>query len=234
MTKSRGILGPRQYWTDAEDAVLRAHYATTLTADLAELLGHTLSSTHQRAKRLGLSKSREWIAATARERIESNPDHGSRRTRLQAGHTPPNKGIKRPPGWSPGRMAEGQFKPGRPAHEARNYQPIGTHRINRDGHVERKVTDDPAIVPARRWVPVYRIVWQEANGPIPKDHLVRFKPGMATVVPEDITVDRLECISKAENARQNSIHNMPPELAAIARLRGQITRAIHEREEQEQ
>jgi hypothetical protein len=224
VTKSRGILGPRRRWTEYEREVLRIHYACTLTADLAELLGHTLSSTHQQARKLGLVKSREWIAATAAERIESNPDHGSRRSRLQPGNVPANKGLKHPKGWAPGRMAEGQFKKGRHASEARNYAPIGSTRVTKDGILERKVTDDPSIVPARRWVNVARLVWEAVHGAIPPDHLVRFKDGMRTVIEAEITVDRLECLDRAEHARRNQ---GPVEIRRIHQLRGAITRQIN-------
>jgi hypothetical protein len=226
VTKSRGILGPRKRWTDYEREVLRAHYARTLTADLAELLGHTLSSTHQQARKLGLVKSVEWIAETAKARIESDPNHGSRRSRLRPGNVPANKGVKHPKGWAPGDMARTQFKRGRPACEARNYVPIGSLRISKDGYAERKVTDDPSIVPARRWVGVHRLVWMEAHGPIPADCVIAFRPGMRTSVPEEITLDRLECITRAENARRNQ---MAPEIRPIVQLRGAITRQINKR-----
>lgn len=223
MSKSRGILGPRKPWTDYEREVLRLHYPRTLTADLAELLDHTLSSTHQQARRLGLAKSVEWIAATARARIESNPNHGSRRSRIKAGGEPWNKGTRYMAG---GRSAETQFKKGRPASESRNYVPIGSTRVSRDGILERKVTDDPSVYPARRWVNVARLAWEASNGPIPPAHLVRFKDGMKTVIESEITADRLECIDRAEHARRNQV---APELRPIVQLRGAITRQINRR-----
>ena len=226
MTKSRGILGPRKPWTEGEREVLRERYADTLTADLAALTGHTLSSTHQQARKLGLAKSVEWIAATAKARIEADPNHGSRRSRLRPGNVPANKGVKHPAGWAPGDMARTQFKKGRPASEARNYVPIGSHRVSKDGYVERKVTDDPSIVPARRWVGVHRLVWMEANGPIPADGVIAFRPNRRTSVLEEITLDRLECITRAENARRNQ---MAPEIRPIVQLRGAITRQINKR-----
>lgn len=223
MTKSRGILGPRKRWTEYEREVLRVHYARTLTADLAELLGHTLSSTHQQARKLGLVKSVEWIAETAKARIEADPNHGSRRSRLQAGAEPWNKGTHYIAG---GRSAETRFRKGRPASEARNYQPIGSTRVTKDGILERKVTDDPNVYPARRWVNVARLVWEAAYGPIPEAHLVRFRQGMRTLIEAEITVDRLECLDRAEHARRNQ---GPLEVRRIIQLRGAIQRQINKR-----
>jgi hypothetical protein len=224
VSKSRSILAPRRAWSQYEDDVLRLHYPRTLTADLAELLGRTLSSTHQRAKTLGLLKDRAWIAETARQRIEADPNHGSRRSRIQAGSEPWNKGTHFVAG---GRSAETRFKKGRPAIEARNYVPIGSFHLSKDGYLEQKVTDDPSVFPARRWVGVHRLVWQAAHGPIPDGHVVVFRPGRRTAKLEELTVDRLECIPRAELARRNQYPTK--ELRQLAQLRGAITRQVNKR-----
>lgn len=220
---------PRHPWTDIEDDILRAQYATTLTADLAKRLDHSLTSTYRRARKLGLSKDRQWIADTARQRIEADPEHGSRFTRIRPGNVPLNKGIKRPDGWAPGRMAETQFRPGRAASEARNYRPIGSLRLSKDGYLERKITDDPSLYPARRWVAEHRLVWEASHGPIPAGHMVVFRPGLRTTDPDLVTVDRLECITRQENMRRHTFHQYGPEVAAVMRLRGAITRQINKR-----
>lgn len=224
MTRGRGVLAPRRAWSEFEDEVLRAHYAATLTADLAELLGRPLSSTHQRARALGLKKSLDWIAQAARER-SARPGHGGAAHRFAKGLVPANKGLRRP-GWAPGDMARTQFKKGRPASEARNYLPIGSHRLSKDGYLERKVTDDPSIVPARRWVGVHRLVWIAARGEIPDGHVVVFRPGRRTTTEGEITVDGLECITRAELADRN---RAPAALRPIVQLRGAITRQINKR-----
>jgi hypothetical protein len=100
-------------------------------------------------------------------------------------------------------------------------------RVCSDGYLERKLTDDPAIVPARRWVAVHRIVWEAAHGPIPAGHIVCFKPGKKTAVLEEVTSDRLECITRAENARRNHPRNHSPELARLVQLKGAITRQVN-------
>lgn len=231
MTKSRGILGPRKRWSDYEDAVLRKHYATTLTVDLAELLGHTLSSTHQRARSLGLSKSIEFIARMASER-SARPDHGGRQHRFQKGQPSWSKGTKGLVGVQEACRAT-QFKPGRPAHEARNYVPIGSERLSKDGYLERKVTDDPTIVPARRWVGVHRLVWEAANGPILAGHVVVFKPGKRSAERDAITLDVLELVTRQQLMLRNTFHRYGPEIARLVQLRGAITRQINKRTEEQ-
>lgn len=74
---------------------------------------------------------------------------------------------------------------------------------------------------------MHELVWVEVNGPVPANHYIVFKQGMRTTKLEEITLDRLECISKAENMRRNSYHNYGPEVAKLVQLRGAISRQIN-------
>jgi hypothetical protein len=118
-------------------------------------------------------------AALKNRRIRSGRDG-----RFRPGHTEYYDGPRQP--------NSGQFKKGRPAHEARNYLPIGSLRFTRDGYMERKVTDDPSIVPARRWVAEHRLVWEAAHGPIPDGCVVVFLDGD----PHNITLNNLRCVHR--------------------------------------
>ena len=138
---------------------------------------------------------------------------------------PHNAGRK---GWQAGgRSVQTQFRKGQMAGQAaRNYKPIGSLRINADGYLERKVTDAHPV-PARRWVGVHRLVWEAAHGPVPRSHVVRFRAGMFTNVLEEITLDRLELISRAEHARRNHPVSRDPEYARLVQLKGAITRQVN-------
>jgi hypothetical protein len=224
MTKSRHILRPRRAWSEFELEVLRLHYATTVTADLAELLGRQPWVVSQKACVIGLRKTREHLAQIAHER-STTPGHGGNATRFGKGHVPANKGTRRP-GYAPGNRAKGQFKAGeRHGMSAHNWRPIGSYRVNTEGVLDRKVRDDGP--PQRRWVAAHRLVWIEANGPIPPDCAVVFKPGHKTVDPAELTVDRLECLTRAQLLDRN---RYPPDLQRINTLRGAITRAIKRKE----
>lgn len=226
MTKSRGIHAPRRAWSDFELEVMRMHYPRTLNADLAELFSRTSHSVYHRAGILGLHKDPQWVADVARER-SLRPDHKGRELRFKKGNVPWCAGTKGVVGVHEN-SRKTQFKARRPE-ESRNYIPIGGHRVNNDGYLDRKIRDDGP--PQNRFERVHRLVWIEANGPIPDGHIVVFRDGRRSSVLEEITADRLECITNAEHLRRRSIHRLPPELAAVARLRGRLTRAIHEREE---
>lgn len=220
----------RKPWSDAELALLRECYAGNRADDLAVALGRTLTTVYQKALALGLRKSAEYLATENSGRVQrGKQNEAMKATQFRKGQPAWNKGTKGIVGVQEACRAT-QFKPGRPAHEARNYQPIGCHRLSKDGYLERKVTDDPGVYPARRWVAVHRIVWESVNGPVPPGHVIVFKPGRKSADLAAITDDALECVSRAELMRRNSYHtNYPPEVARLVQLRGAINRQINKR-----
>lgn len=212
----------RRTWTDAELAVLRAEYATTNTRTLAERLGRSEKSTYKAAHDLGLRKDPAYMSevhgALARQVGAAS--------RFRPGMAAWNKGTRYEPG---GRSVETRFKPGALNGAARhNYRPIGSLRITKGGILERKITDDHPV-PARRWVSVARLLWIAAHGPVPEGHVIAFRRGMHTTVEHEITLDRLECITRAEHARRNSVHRHGPEIARLTQLKGAITRQVNKR-----
>ncbi len=220
----------RAPWTEDEDETMRLNYPLFPAFLIAHVLDRPQSAVYRRAEVLGLKKSPEfethplahlWNGTLAPESVAS---------RFQSGQIPPNKGLQRP-GWHAGRMRETQFKKGRPAHEARNYVAIGTEKICPKRRVlMRKISDDPSIFPVKRWRPVHVMVWEAAHGPVADGHIVVFKPGLKSFVAAEITADRLEQISLAENMRRNSFHTRyPKELAELVLLKSRITRKINKR-----
>lgn len=210
----------RWIWTDAQRESLCRLYPTMTDDSIAVGIGCTAHQVRREAKKLGLRKAPEFFAAQ-----HALLASAGELSRFKPGSVPANKG-KRTPGLVIGRMGETQFKKGRRAEEARNYVPIGSTRITKDGYLERKVTDDPSLVPARRWVAVHRLVWEAANGPIPKGFIVAFK-GDRTAVEEEITVDRLQLMSMADNSRRNTMwNNYPPEVCDLIVRRGALNRRI--------
>lgn len=219
----------RRFWTKAEIRILRKRFPHEPTKAVAHDLKRPWHLVAQKALALGLHKTRKYMATEAkrisREHALTNPRMIA--GRFKKGTIPPNKGQRRP-GWSAGRMAETQFKKGRPAREAHNYVPIGTEKIDpKRNALVRKVTDDPNVFPVLRWQPVAKLVWEAANGPVPEGHVVRFRDGMKTLVSDEITLDRLELVSLAENMRRNTIHNYPKEIADAMRARGVLNRVIN-------
>jgi len=223
MTKSRNLNAPIHHWSPAELDVLRVQYPHQVTRDIAALLGIDQRLVYAQANRMGLRKSADFAASDKSGRILKGGKL-SQQNQFKPGQTPWNKGTNYMPG---GRCAETQFKPGRKPEESRNYAPIGTLRISKDGTLERKTSDDPAIYPARRWVPVSRLVWEAAHGPIPPGHVVAFKPGRKSTKQAHITLDALECVSRAEMARRNSIWANGNAIGRLYQLKGAIARQVN-------
>lgn len=224
MVKSRNILPPKRFWLQWEEQLLRDHYADALTADLAKVLGCSATRVLAKANAMGLKKLPALLSETARERT-SRLGHGGMAYRFKPGQVPHNKGLRRP-GFCPGDMAKTQFKPGQRPH---TWLPVGSFRVTVDGTLEQKFSDTPGP-PKARWRAYSALVWEAAHGPVPKGQVVVFKPGQHTTDPALVTIDRIECVPRAELMRRNSLRtNYPTELANLILLRGTLNRQINRR-----
>lgn len=223
----------RVKWTPAMDKQLRQLYPTHTGEQVADIMGLGISSVYCRAKALGLGKAPGFASQISRQRWAEGRHENSRKHLFKPGQTPSNKGRPASEWMSAearARVAKTHFKPTKHPRLSHNYRPIGSLRTNAYNTLERKVTDSRSIAPARRWVPVARLVWEAAHGPIPPHHVVRFKDGKHTVIESEITLDRLECIPQHENMRRNSYHNKyPKEVARLIQLRGALNRKINTR-----
>lgn len=221
MTKSRGILTPRKPWTAADDALMRELFPTTVTRDLAVMLGRNGPVVSARAKKLGLKKTPEHVRL-----------HGGWLTGAEGQNSRFKPGL-RP--WNTGNVGvrhspKTEFKKG---DRAPNWMPLGTVKINTDGVLVRKVREGNNG--GLNWEAEARCVWREANGPIPRGYCVVFKPGRQTTVRELITLDALELITRGEMATRNSYWKKDPEWARLVVLKGHITRHVNRlKKEQEQ
>lgn len=207
------------HWSIDEKESLKVAYPNTPNEALGRIFGRSPRAIGLMARSLGIKKSDAYMK-----------DHP---TRLKPGGNPWNKGVKGSTGLQAGCRVT-QFKPGRHPSESRNYRPIGSLRISKDGYLEQKVTDDPSVYPARRWVAVHRLVWEAENGQVPHGFIVVFKHGQSTADFDNVTIDRLECITRAENMRRNTYHRYGKEVAQLIQLRGVLSRQIRKRETEQQ
>lgn len=221
MTKSRGINKPHAIWTAEQEAILQARYPHEKTEKIAADLAMNLHQVYNKANRLGIKKSVEYMASTEAGRTNGKQGIG---TRYVKGHATWNKGMK---GLDIGGK-ETRFKKGQMPH---NTLGIGTYRITRDGTLQRKIGNAKGSN-SKRWRGVHELVWIDVNGPVPPKHICVFKQGMRTNVLEEITIDKVECIALAENMRRNTYHNYPKEIAQLIQLRGAVQRQINKRSKQ--
>lgn len=216
MTKSRGILPPRQFWTAEQIDTLRARYPHEKTAKLAAELGVSIGRVYAKAAELSLKKTPEYYASPDACRLRRGDNIGAA-FHFQKGHVPANKGKK---GFNHPGMQATQFKKGQRPH---TWQPIGSERHSKEGYLQRKVTDTG--YPPRDWVGAHILLWREHHGEIPAGHKVVFKDRNK----QNITIQNLELLSNAEMMKRNSYHNYPKEIAQIIQLRGAVNRQIKRR-----
>ena len=213
MTKSRNILPPKVFWTDAEKDIVRKLYANTKNAEIIRILGrHTEKSVWGIAKKLGVKKSPEYLKLMGGY-LDGKRDNGKR---FKPGEKSWIAGKK-----LPGRVSSTSFSKGQ---RPRNWMPLGAHKLNSDGYLVRKVREGNNG--GLNWEGVHRLVWKDAHGPIPPRHMIAFKTGKKTTVLEQITTEVLECIDREENARRNSMWKSDPELMKLYVLKGQITKQV--------
>ena len=207
-------------WLAEDDATIRALYQTHSAREIGEQLARSTGAVFQRANDLGLRKTRDWIADRARLAMQ-NPAHGGHAHQFKPGLSPWNKGTHFHAG---GRSVETQFKPGTLQGRALSLRhEIGALRINADGYLDRKINDDLPM--HKRWRAEHTLVWEAANGPLPAGCAIVFKDGDKT----HITLDNLECITRSELMKRNTLHRHGKEIAQLVQLRGALQRQINRR-----
>lgn len=207
--------------------LLRLNFADSRTDDLAQALGRPYTAVAQKASKLGLRKSEAYIASPLAHRLDGLK---GMKTRFKPGAAPWNKGTHYQPG---GRCAETQFKPGtKSGRAAQLVVPVGSYRVNADGYLDQKISDQPGPQNLR-WKSVHRLVWERTHGPVPHGHAVCFKPGRRSTDAAEITVDALELVTRRDLMLRNTYHRYGKDVAKLVQLRGALTRQINKRARQE-
>lgn len=223
VTKSRGILTPRKRWSGDELACLHRDYPDKSAHEIAVALAVKIHVVYAMAKKLGLRKSAMFLAGERSGRLTGEEAPG-KQFRFRKGGPSPREGKPFP---TRGRMGLTQFKKGHMPHNARFR--IGDRRINSEGYLDRKISTDRKG--ALNWKAEHRLIWIEANGPIPDGHVVAFKPGRRTTDLRLITLDALELVTLEEHMRRHTVHNLPKELVQVIQLKGALQRQINKREQ---
>lgn len=110
--------------------------------------------------------------------------------RFKKGQIPHNKGKHTP---IVGRMGETQYKKGNLPH---NTKPIGYERITKDGYIEVKVKMRPSSPSCNdNFKAKHHLIWEEANGPIPKGYKLTFLDGNK----QNVILENLALVTNAEH-----------------------------------
>ncbi len=204
-------------WTSTELDELKARYPHERTRTLAASMGRAVSAVYSKVNELGLKKTAEAKRLYGgRDNLEKGAAY-----RFKSGQKSWNTGTHFDAG---GRSSETRFSAGHKPHTA---VPVGTVVKSFEGYWKRKVAENaPRGLTRRNWVWVHRELWEQHYGPVPAGCSVRFLNGN----PDDIRIENLELVHRRELMRQNTVHNLPPELVQVVRLRSQVVRKINERE----
>lgn len=217
----------RRPWTEEEIETLRCLYPDTPTKKIASQFGRPLTLVYQKAIKIGLRKTPEYLASPAACRLRREASAASIATRFKSGQVPFNKGLQRP-GWAPGRMADTQFRKGsRSGRAAALWQSVGSTRLTKEGYLQRKVTDTGDTV--ADYVEVHRLLWEESYGPIPDGHAVVFRDKDRT----NIVIDNLELITRRELMLRNSAQRWGKEVFGVIQLRGALNRKLRKLNEKQ-
>lgn len=198
-------------WTEEERSILVKMYPHHAAKEIAAVLGRNTSSVYNQARLLGVKPTRERLQQAGRMLSQ---DARSAATRFKKGNIPATKGK---------RLSQEVYEKIRPTmykkgHTPVNRREVGSERVSRDGYVEVKVAEP------NKWMLKHRVVWEQANGPIPKGHNIQFRNGDKT----DIRLENLYIISRQEQLlTENCMRaKYPEELQQIIMLKAALKRKI--------
>lgn len=190
-------------WTRSQLKYLFDHYGTDTAEEISAVVGHSVSSIHSKAYKLGFKKSPEFLRECGRRVSELA---SSKARRFPKGHVPANKGkriYEYMDADSIERNEATRFKLG---HRTLNGKPIGYECVRSDGYVYVKASCYGKMVKKHRWV------WEEAHGRIPEGMCVAFRDGDKM----NCSLKNLYLISRKELALKRLGRESPTE--RIARL----------------
>lgn len=191
-------------FTPEEDKFIRDNYMDIPIKHIARMMGRAEGSVMGRFKRLGYSLPPELAA----QRIAAS--------RFQPGQMPKNKGKN---------MSEEVREKVK-----RTWFPKGNlpHNTKEDGLIVERTdkTGRPYLYIRERkskWELLHRHLWRKHRGEIPEGYIVVFKDGNS----KNCVFENLELITKGDNMKRNTIHNLPEDIRNTKLLIGSLNRKIN-------
>ncbi len=192
-------------WSETEINILVKNYSDHTLPELMEMLpGRTCKQIYMKAFVLRLKKSKAILSKNA-----SHLKEVGKSFRFTKGIQVWNKGLK---GVTTGGI-ETQFKKGNLPHNAKV---DGAITQRKDGYLWVRTS-------LGKWTELHRVIWTQFHGEITKGHNVQFKDKN----PLNCHPDNLYTISRKEQMKQNSLHNLPEEIKKVIQLRGVLNREIN-------
>lgn len=187
-------------YTEEQVEFLRVSYAGRNVAELAALFNG----------RFGTAMTDKQIKSFVHNRRVTSGRTG----RFEQGHTSWNKGVKGYMG--PNRTS---FKKGA---VPKNIKPLGHERIcSKDGFISIKIAEtNPYTGAPTRYKHKHVHVWEQANGPAPKGHVVAFVDGdQLNCEPDNlILLTRAELLALNQLGYRDTPAELKPSVLALAKL----------------
>lgn len=207
--------------TDDQKAYLIAHYANTSSEVIAAQFGISLCSLYNQAAKLGLRKSKEYVASVTRAKWKEGAHENSRQCHYSKGSQPFNKGKKQAEFMTAEAIEASKrtrFKKG--DMPANSYDAeFGVITIRRD----KTKRDYQWIKMAHgKWRMLHVALWESENGPVPAGHILVFKDKNTM----NTELSNIELITRSENMRRNTIHQLPEEIKTNVLLVRSINRKL--------
>lgn len=181
--KRTGIEPANKIFTDEMALFIKENCTGLRNDDLARMINGKFN-TKVSAKQVGNYKKRN--------NLRSGLD-----MRFQKGIPSPLKGLKQSDFMTADQIERSKVTRFKAGNVPNNIKPIGSERLNKNGYISVKVTEDGP--PRGQWIQKQRAVWEQVNGPIPKGHAIAFLDRDRT----NCNINNLKLVTKAEIARLN-------------------------------
>lgn len=201
--------------TDQEKRIIERMFPNTYTQRIADKLGRSYSTIANYAHSAGIKKSDEFRQMELARQGERLKQSGAAH-RFSKGTIPPNKGKKMSPELY-AKCAPTMFKKGQAPH---NTTYDGHERISVDGYVEIRVAQG-------KYVLKHRLVWEQANGPIPEGMALVFKDNNKL----NMNLDNLKLVTRAELMARNTIQRYPVELQNTIKTLSKLKKHLYAKEQ---
>jgi hypothetical protein len=200
-----------------KDLLFKALYPHTQNIAISKLLGVSISSVENKAFKMGLKKSLQFLKDTTKINWIEGKQEKSKNCHFKTGHIPHNKSKKMPKELID-KVKHTWFKEGQLPHNSYKQESgIVKVRTQKGGHKYKWIK-----VSHGKWELLHRQVWEQANGKIQKGYIVIFKDGNSM----NCELNNLKCITLVENMQRNNINNLPEEIKTNIILTRTLNRKI--------
>lgn len=193
-----------------EDDFIREHYLMLTLGQLGDNLNREIGSIYGRMKLLNLIVPKEIKKQRQLKALNEAWKLGEK-TRFKKGHTPANKGI------SPSAEVYEKLKPTmfKKGHEPFNTKYNGAISIRKDKCARAYKYIRLAKA---KWELLHRDVWMKHNGPIPANHVIKFKDGNSM----NCNIGNLYMVDRKQHMAETTIQRYPPEIKRAIRALAKI------------